>query len=593
MMKRFMPLIVLMLLLLCGCSSKETNTPATTATIPTEPVVQDTYVSNSQIETTTEGAVRQYDLKATLSWILPFEGGALTASGEEQTVLTLVTGENGTITAQTTIPAKLADTDCKIVPSGLAYYDGEAKQVVFLDTGLKETKRLQLPADISGKPAIAPNGTAIYYCAGETIHAMDTTNKIVRPVRTNTCKEQTLLGCYLDSTVVACRVLDAQEQWSTLYINGADGQLLRKEEGIENIYSNADTYFVVRTDGIVTQYIYGKTEEDSAPVQLNVTADSIFGVLEQGGVVTQQQTEESTVLSLYNLKKTASLTLPKEEKITQLAADNISIWLLTESGMFLRWDPAKTAVTEETEYTHPVYTAEKPDTAGLKDCTKRGDAIGKKHGVTVRIWDRALVSNDDYSITPEYQTAAINKTLDELEPVLEIFPSKFLYKSVSGSIRICVVRSIDGEQKSAYFWQSGNPFIIISAGMDVKKAVMDAVAYIVDIHILGNTSTVDAWGSLNPEGFQYGTENADATYLEGDSRAFVDQEAMRTVTDDRARTFLAAIEEGNEEVFKTETMQKKLLTLCRGIRAAWGLKKSTEIYPWEQYLTEPIAYKKK
>ena len=70
-------------------------------------------------------------------------------------------------------------------------------------------------------------------------------------------------------------------------------------------------------------------------------------------------------------------------------------------------------------------------------------------------------------------------------------------------------------------------------------------------------------------------------------------QAMQTVTDDRARTFLAAMEEGNEDLFKTEIMQKKLLLLCRGIRDAWGLKKSTEIFPWDQYLTEPIAYKKK
>ena len=49
--------------------------------------------------------------------------------------------------------------------------------------------------------------------------------------------------------------------------------------------------------------------------------------------------------------------------------------------------------------------------------------------------------------------------------------------------------------------------------------------------------------------------------------------------------------EGNAHCFESETMQKKLLQLCRGIREAFGLKKSTEIFLWEQYLHEPIHAK--
>lgn len=591
-MKRFLPL-TLLILLLCGCSAKETAAPTTIATVPTEPVIRDTYVSGSQIETATEGAIRQYKLDTAAAWIKTFNSGVLVAGEGDQTVLTLISGENGTVSAQITLSAKLAPTDCQIVPNGLAYYDSSAKQVVFLDTELKETARLQLPADISGSPAIAPDGTEIYYCVGETISAMDTANKIVRPVRTNTCKQQTLLGCYLDSAVVACQVEDAEGAWSTLYISGADGQLLYKDAGIETIDANLDSYFVQRKDGIVEQYIYEKIAESSKPVQMNIAENSVFAALDLGGVIGQQQIEEATVLSLYNPQKTVTVSLPKEQKVIQAAANSAEVWLLDEAGTLLRWELQKSTVEGDADYSGPVYTAAAPDTAGIKVCTKRADEIGKKHSVSIRIWDRALQNNGEYDIVPEYQTKAIDKTLDDLAPVLEFFPSKFLYKSVAGSIRICIVRSVDGEQKSVYHWKGGNPYIVISAGMDVKKAFMEAFAYIVDIHILGNTSRVDSWGSLNPTDFAYGTENAITAYLEGESRAFVDREAMNSVTDDRARTFLAAIEEGNEDLFKTEIMQKKLLLLCRGIRDAWGLKKSTEVFPWEQYLNEPIAYKKK
>ena len=40
---------------------------------------------------------------------------------------------------------------------------------------------------------------------------------------------------------------------------------------------------------------------------------------------------------------------------------------------------------------------------------------------------------------------------------------------------------------------------------------------------------------------------------------------------------------GNSEVFASETMQKKLATLCKGIRQAFDLDDSAT-YLWEQYL---------
>ena len=45
-----------------------------------------------------------------------------------------------------------------------------------------------------------------------------------------------------------------------------------------------------------------------------------------------------------------------------------------------------------------------------------------------------------------------------------------------------------------------------------------------------------------------------------------------------------AVMEGQEEVFSSNTMQKKLKTLCRGIRSAFGLSNVSEALLWEQYL---------
>ena len=48
--------------------------------------------------------------------------------------------------------------------------------------------------------------------------------------------------------------------------------------------------------------------------------------------------------------------------------------------------------------------------------------------------------------------------------------------------------------------------------------------------------------------------------------------------------------EGNESLFRCETMQAKLRTLCEGIRKAFGLRKSPDTFLWEQYLEESLAY---
>lgn len=589
-MKRFF-LPVLLILLLCGCASEETAMPsATVSTTPTTEAAApvDTYAIGSQTETMTRGAVLQYDLNGMISWILPFENGVLTAKAGEQTVLTRLSGERGTVEAEITVPLKLLQSDCQIVPGGVIYYDSGTKQAVLLDAQLQETDRLQLPADISGKPVFAQSGSAVYYCVGQTVYAMDTTNKTVRPVRTNTCKEQLLLGCYLDGTVLACRTMDMADSWHTIYISGEDGQLLHKDNSVEKIYSHGDVYFALRTDGSVNQYIYGKATDSGLPVQMNIPVHSAFGALEQGGIIGQTVSEDGVVLSFYNMKKTAEVVLPKEQKIQQIAADHTVVWMLTEQGRLLRWDLQDSAVSEDIEYTGTIYTAENPDTEGLRLCAERADAISKEHGVSIRVWEEALLDNEAFTITTEYQTEAIGKTLDILEAEFAKLPPDFLRKSVSGSIRICIVRDIDGEVTSAYHWLDGDPYIIISAGMDVKQAFLENLAYIVDIHILGNSAELDSWETLNPAGFAYGEEQKPEIY----PGMFANAQAMKSVTDDRAVTFLCAVQEGNEDLFKSETMQAKLLLLCKGIRDAWRWEKKTETYPWEQYLKEPIAPQK-
>ena len=59
---------------------------------------------------------------------------------------------------------------------------------------------------------------------------------------------------------------------------------------------------------------------------------------------------------------------------------------------------------------------------------------------------------------------------------------------------------------------------------------------------------------------------------------------MSYAKEDRATIFEYACMPGNEEIFKSAAIQKKLQRICKGIREAYGLKKVEKEFLWEQYL---------
>ena len=60
--------------------------------------------------------------------------------------------------------------------------------------------------------------------------------------------------------------------------------------------------------------------------------------------------------------------------------------------------------------------------------------------------------------------------------------------------------------------------------------------------------------------------------------------------EDRARIMEYAMLDGYDDYFTSPTMQAKLHQLCLGIRKAFNLEKSPDVYRWEQYLDDSIAY---
>lgn len=594
-MKKLILISLALLLLLTGCglgAAEETTAPTTE---PTEP--PGLYVENSAVEQQTQGAVRAYALDSSYDSLMSVNSQLVLRSTGKETGMRVLSGDRCVTALEASLDFDLTQTAFQTTYTGLVYYDKQTGEAVYLDGQLRETNRVQLPEDIQGYPAFSANGNEIFYCVGQEIRVLDVEQGFSRMIKSHSYPKQTLWGCYFDGKMLVCAVENEAGEESYLYISTETGQTLYTGKEPFQLDTYEDTYFVNRMDGSTEQRLFGLLTEKPGK-QLNVWDGRAVSALELGGIVCYNQTAETGLqLDFYELasgKKTASVTIPTGTVPVAFLADRWTgkLWILTDEHLF-SWDIKKTPTQEEQVYTSPAYTFSAPDKAGLQLCQDRAKALGKKHSVTIRIWESAGETTGGYTVDLEYQTRAINKCLDQLEAIMNELPEYFLYKSVNTQIRIGIVRSVAGQETAVQYWYNGNAYILLPAGVDVRDAFLDALSYIIDSRVLGNSAQYDYWETLNPEGFVYGDETTySQEYLEGENISFFTEASMESGTEDRCQVFWQAMRKDNAEAFKSETMQKKLLMLCQAIRDAWRWEKKTDIFPWEQYLNEPIAYKK-
>ena len=130
----------------------------------------------------------------------------------------------------------------------------------------------------------------------------------------------------------------------------------------------------------------------------------------------------------------------------------------------------------------------------------------------------------------------------------------------------------------------------IALGVPSEQALYHELFHVIETRILSESKAFDQWNDLNPAGFCYDydyTANAQrdsGVYLFEDHRFFVDTYSMSFPKEDRARIMEYAMLPGMEDLFHSEGMQKKLKTLCHGIRDAYNLETYEAPLLWEQYL---------
>lgn len=631
-MKRRILILIVLALTLAGCTGNTPDAtqpsggtvPGTSApaeqTAPSFPA-EGLYDPDAPVTDLSGGALVAYSLEDGHTGIIPMDGGLLLVRNDYfgDTILSLFSCETGTVTARRDLNAHVEWDMGVLTAAGerVCYYDKEDRSVVTLDGSLAEVSRVILPEDMEGMPLLSANGTAVYYHTGRQIRALDMPSGISRLLREHDGDLLELAGLYWDDAVLKVCTDDPEEMIRIQYLSTENGETLHYGDDTVSLVAWEDSFCAEVGSGYATELLCGQIGAEVK--QLNLPGNQLWcrWLPGMGGAVHCVSGDGTWTMNYYDIasgKRTASLTLPDSGSALALTEDGRgNIWLLygdEDSGgqTLCRWDLAKSAVSDDEVYTGRRYTAENPDTEGLAECQAEADRIGEIYGVEILLWKDVLQTvPDDYILRTEYQVDAISRSLKILENAMARFPEGFFQSAArhsdTGKIRISLVSAIQGSREKGtlpdndgiQYWSGADPYIALQTGDSVEMSFYHQIFHVMETRVLGKTVIYDDWEKLNPKGFSYdydyyvNQERKDTKYLEGENRAFVDLYSMSYPREDRARIMEYAMMEGNEEVFASDWMQRKLLRLCRGVRKAFGLSKYEEILPWEIYLEDSLV----
>lgn len=620
-MKKLLIWVLVLAMLLAGCTTPDKPEETTTTTnpsatekppveeIPAEPFAQ-LYDPSNAVETVTNGAVKGYTLPVDTHAELRFVGdGILLLSGGDDPLLTYIKPDGSTSQLSLMKGFYLSmDFFTVLHEEQIVYFDSDNNELVYMDLDLKEADRLKLPNTMSSTPEIAPDGSRIYYFTDTELRYLDVQTGTDRLLKEMSYPMQDFRGIHFDGTVLDCIVSEGEEPTAVM-ISAKTGEMLYSGTDMPWVHTSGDWYFAQHDDNTIVQYLYGIRGKKI--YSLNVDRTVCLEVPEKQAVVTWDETENGFELEYYDLSsglRSAAVTLPAEYAPATMTADpkENAIWLVglnsDDEPSLYRWDLSLSQTEDTASYVTPYYTVDNPDTEGLKQIERQAQELGMRFGVRIRVYEDALaVQPSDYSLELEYKVPVYQRYLAELEKALSNYPDGLLRKlgnsSGNGKITISLVRAAYGDNAlgsldsadGLHFYHNGNVYLALVMNDNFLGTLYHELFHTMDTYVLNHSIIYDNWDQLNPEGFEYDNDyianqfREDYQYLEED-RWFIDMYAMSYAKEDRARIMEFAMQQGNEEFFASEHMQKKLATLCLGIRTAFGLKSHSGVLAWEQYL---------
>lgn len=613
-MKRALCLL-LTCLLLGGCaaqSATEITAPAATVqTLPAETEPMRLYVPEHPLEQCAPGALRIFPLRRQAHGVRAMGSNLIALCGGETTTLTLLTGEDLVVRTEARLSFRLDEDDpsLRIGKDALSYYDPVRRETVILSDTLKDVGRIAAPEGLVGTPLLSSDRSTLYYCTPTAIRAWNLETGIRRCVKELSYESQVLTGLHQEDTILQCRIVkDGEER--TLFLAADTGRLLKEVSGDAALKTQGNSYFAAIPEGPVRLQLFGQTDGEA---QL-LTPEDIYAdcyCLENQRRVIAVSKQKETVLNCYELGtglRSAELKIGEDYEFVSIAAcEADAVYLLLTDrdgkGLLCRWDffAEASRTGDGRSYVGQRYTADAPDSAALAGCQAEAVRLGEKYGIQVLVWEDPLTAAPwDYEFQPEYLAPVLRRELSELDRRLSWYPPEIIagIKEHFSDLTICLVRSIQGSPESGslekatgvQFCHGSRACITIAVGQYGERALYHELYHIMETRLLTGSAAFDRWDALNPAGFSYDldyTANKNRRsdqFLQPDRRSFIDTYSMSFPKEDRARIMECAMCDGSEELFRSPVMQAKLSCLCQAIREAYGLKKSTEVFRWEQYL---------
>lgn len=616
-MRRLLPLL-LILLSLWGCGSNAPNSgeiPQSSSPESVEPPP-----ASVRLEQTAKGAVTVYPLnRQDCQAILTLGNDLLVFAGDSVTTLIKLSGSDPYITAKTTLDCLISADDPSIQANekGITYYDPNTRELVFLDTTLKEVSRIPLPQQIQGSPALSADRKMLYYCTDSALQALDLETGFQKLLKEMSFPSQSVSRLHCDDSIIECRVTKADES-ITYFFSPETGETLWETTDELELATGDDAYFAAYSQGAYCELLVGTRDIGPYGLYFEDHHAVPMPLPDAGGLILLSSQENPSLLHYFDLEsglrtaqlELSGLALPRS---IQASSDHAYIWMLgydedAGTDALYRWNPQASATGDEHIYIASRITADEPDTAGLEQCIEKAAEVSVKHGVNVQLWTEAAQENPaDYLITAEYHVPVILESLEALDKALAVYPSNFLKQAAkrtsSGTLHISLVRSIQGtssdSQKTAFglqFWnEDGDAHIYLTVSETLTQNLHHELFHVVDTRVLSTTALFDDWNTLNPESFQYDYSyrlnriTGDSDLITGSDPAFIDTFSTTFPTEDRARIMEYAMMPGNEHYFASPILQEKLRQLCLGIRTAFKLKDTETPLLWEQYLAEPLT----
>ena len=612
-MIRYLGLVLVLALLLCGCTQETGPVP------PTDAVADNTvvnsqklvvYVPESPAEQATSGAVYSYSLdKGGYYGSMMHEGCLMLLRQHEAGTELTIFNENLSKVVYTInlgSGANHPEAQMQKQQQGMAYCDSENRVLVFLNTMMVETGRVYLPENLQGDAWVSPDRKNAYFCTNEGICAMDLQTGIIRVLRQQNAESQQVTGIFGDGTALRYEAELTQGQKQVFLIDAQSGQVLWEEADLTTLTTKGQDYFFVQNIRGVRSIRFGTGEEHKALWPLENAAEPVM-LFEDNAVVMVQASETQTEFARYDLttgKRTAEMKLPDVVRIWGVSEGEVhQLWFFGEDTegqtMLYCWDMDKSVAESEAVYTASWYTSDAPDTDGLALIQQKADALGKKFGVEILIWeDAANTAPKDQFFTKEHMTQLYAHYLSKIEQVLSDFPKAVFTKPTTAPLQIALLNKIEGEPAwgtlaetdCLQFWNGDVPVVAITFGEDFERNLYHGIYLYMEARILSKSSAIYEWHKYNPSGFKYDNDyiknlnRTDTKYITGKKPYFIDLFSMSYAKEDRATIFEYACMPGNEEIFKSAAIQKKLQRICKGIREAYGLKKVETEFLWEQYL---------